>query len=88
MNKRQAQQIINSGVTHEQIRDIMKRAADSGEWVNSDKKSVVNPALTKADAFRLFSGATQGKTKTGIVTGLDRILAKNVLREFGQYYKE
>ena len=65
--------------TDEEIKDFLLYHMDSAD----DRKSKINPALTKQQVWDINMGAVV----KGKITRVRTIMIKNITREFGKHYE-
>ena len=65
--------------TDEEIKDFLLYHMDSAD----DRKSKINPALTKQQVWDINMGAVM----KGNITRVRTIITKNITREFGKHYE-
>jgi len=85
MNRPEAKAIVESGITVGQIKAMLKRAYDAGAVNESQSK--VNPSVSNSVTFNIFWKACRDENESEVITGIDELGARNVLREFGDYWE-
>lgn len=84
MNISEAKQISRSGITVAQLKETLKAAYEAG--AANDKRSKVNKVLSKAMVYNIMVKGYQKHPDDEIVEGINCISAKNILREFGEFW--
>jgi len=84
MNKSQAKEIANSGITVGQLKATLEAAYTGGAANN--KRAVVNKGMSKATVFNIMVKGYQNQNDDTVIEGAHCISARNILREFGEYW--
>lgn len=82
MNQKDANSIINAGVTFGDIQRMLAEATALDDVVLNEK-SEVNVGFTRKQTWKIFHDAYKKRDPDEVVTGFDEIGVRNALREFG-----
>ena len=72
--------ILGEFASDEEIKDFLLYHMDEAD----DKKSKINPALTRQQVWDINMGAVM---KGGDITRIRTLIIKNLTKEFGKYYE-
>lgn len=84
MNISEAKQISISGITVAQLKETLQAAHKAG--AANDKRSKVNKVLSKAMVYNIMVKGYMNHPDDEIIEGIHCISAKNILREFGEFW--
>lgn len=71
--------MLNQDATVDQMKDFLLFHIDNAD----ERKSKVNPSLTKKQVWDINMGAVLGNN----IARISNIVIKNITREFGKYYE-